>query len=168
MRAADTEALMDDLDRFRTTRGTVEFFDALLEQDADAVLTQLKLTPKHPLAEPIGAWLRARGLAPPPPPTPAEILAAHGITDVEAWIEANKKRMADMEERLSNAVLARESAQRAASVYSGMTVILMGIAILGWLGAIDIIHIVGEAPLSVPDVDKKATGAEAAPEGRGK
>ena len=31
----------------------------------------------------IGAWLRARGLAPPLPPTPAEILAAHGITDVE-------------------------------------------------------------------------------------
>lgn len=168
MRAADTEALMEELDRFRTTRGTVELFDALLDQDADAVLNQLKLTPRHPLAEPLAAWLRARGLVPPPPPTPAEILAAHGITDVEGWIVSNKKRVADMEERLSNAVLARESAQRAASVYSGMTVILLGIAILGWLGAIDIIHVVGEAPLSAPDVDKKATGAEAAPEGRGR
>lgn len=165
-RAADTEALLGGLDRFRTVKGTIEVFDALLDEDVDAVSRALNAAPKHPMLDELSAWLLARGGEPPRPATLLEQLQAHGITDVDAYVAAQQKRIADLEERLGRNVLGRLNAEKNASAYAGVTVILLAVACLGWLAAFGVISISGEKLPTIDDVDKPTEGATAAPERR--
>lgn len=166
MRQPDTEALLSGLDRYRSVRGTVELFDALLEEDVSAVSRELGRAPRHPLGEELRAWLGARGARAPRTPTNDEVLAAHGILDVDDWLADHDKRMHELEERLARASLGRQRAERSASAYAGVTVILLGVAVLGWLAALGVITIGAEKLPTVDDLDQPTQGGAAAPERR--
>jgi hypothetical protein len=134
--AGTTAALLDALDRVREVRGSVPLFDALAAEDAPRVRDALAAWPRHPLYDRVVAWLAARDLPPPELAGPAEALARHGITDVDAWVTTRDRREAELARSLADARAERELALRSANVYALLAALLAAVAIGGWLAAL--------------------------------
>lgn len=152
--ARDTEALLERFERYRETKGTLELFDALCSGNARAVQKALSFALKHPLADEIGAWLERRGLERPRAPTSQEVLEKRGIDDVEAFLQRKEAEVAELRRSLEIASEAARRAQNAASGYAAMCVLLAGVAILGWLAALQILPFVPEGPTPMMEEDE--------------
>ncbi len=154
----DTEALLDALDQFRDVRGTVALFDGLAVRDPNIVLSALAGVPEHPLAGRIAAWLRSRGVEPPPAPTAEQLLARLGIGDVARWVQDQDRALQRLESRLRDVEGARIRAERAANGFAAVAVLLLAAAIFGWLAAF------GVVPFS-PEESVVSPGSKQMPEG---
>lgn len=161
MPAADTEALIDRLDRVREARGTIELFDGLLAEDAEAVAKALAVHLRHPLAQEFSVWLSARGVATPAPPSPAEVAERLGITDLDAHFAEEAKTRARLTTSADEAWKRARRAEAVANAYAAVLVLLVGVAIMGWLAALDALpfRIVPETTIS-PDKEKQASPTE--------
>lgn len=148
---ADTAALLQALERVREVRGSLEIFDGLVRDEPAAVREALAFAPRHPLHDDVAAWLSARGLAPPSPPDVATVLARHGISDLEAFLDERQKT----ERRLGSLLAdARADAARhasAANAYAAVSVLLAAAAFLGWLAAFGVLPFKPEGPVPVPE-----------------
>ena len=146
----DTEGLLDALDQFRDVRGTVALFDGLAVRDPNLVLNALVGVPEHPLAGRIAAWLRGRGVEPPPPPTAEELLARLGIGDVARWVQDQDRALQRLESRLRDVEGARQRAERAANGFAAVSVLLLAGAVLGWMAAFGVLPFSPEKGAVVP------------------
>lgn len=152
----ESEALLDTLDRVREARGSVALFDAVAAGDVAAAVAGLAVNPRHPAAEAVRSWMRARGVEPPAVESATDALVRHGITDVEAWVQASAGREATLTRALEEARAARDLALRSANTYAGVAALLAVLAIVGWLGLLGI-------PLpSLPQPDPAPTEEPAA------
>lgn len=161
MPATDTEALIDRLDRVREARGSIELFDGLVAEDAESVAKTLAVHPRHPLLEEIRVWLAVRGVATPAPPTPAEVAARLGITDLDAVLADEAKTRARLTASADEAWKRARQAEAVANAYAAVLVLLVGVAIIGWLAALDAlpIRIVPETAV-VPEKERGSKKGE--------
>ncbi|MBM4391690.1 MAG: hypothetical protein FJ090_11255 [Deltaproteobacteria bacterium] len=140
---SDTEALLDAIDRVRDARGSIELFDALAAEDAAAVATALARFGRHPLAEPVREWLRARGIEGASLPSPAEVALRLGISDLEAHLETDARERARLARSLGEAWQRAERAETVANAYAAILVVVALAAVLGWLAALGVVPILG-------------------------
>lgn len=153
----DTRALLEALERAREVRGSLPLFDALVRDDAEAFSRALGEHPRHPIAAVGRAWLAARGLPAPTPPSAEERLVALGITDVDAFVE--QARRTERELRRTNADLAAElhAARRLANASSAVCVLLGLLAAAGWAAVLgDLPFPRAASPPTIDDVRQDA------------
>lgn len=162
--ARDTAELLAGLDRFRNAKGSAELYDALLTGTPKRVHDELGRVLRHPIAAEIGEWLRARGVEPPRPPSNDEVLERLGITDVEAYVTKKDAEITRLKSELAIVSSRGSDALKAATGYSATTVLLTGVAILGWLAALGVIPI---NPQIDPTVDKGKDKDQSQQEGNG-
>ncbi len=144
----DTQALLAALDQQRGARGTVELFDSLNEENPLKVGFALARAPLHTLRPELEAWMRQRGAEPPAPPGPSELLLA----ELEARLVA--------QERLARALQRDVEALRglgdgfglSANAYAAVSVVLAGVAALGWAAAFGLLPFTPEGPTPTIDV----------------
>ena len=141
MPAADTEALLDRLDRVREARGSVELFDALLAEQPEGVAKALALHLRHPLLIEVSAWLSARGIEPPTAPGAQAVADRLGITDLESVLAEEAKTRARLTASADEAWKRARRAESVANAYAAVLVLLVGVAITGWLAALDALPI---------------------------
>lgn len=146
----DTAALVEGLERFSTLVGTVELFDALVAESSEQVAAAIGAHPSHPMSAAVLAWLAERGVAGARPPTVAEVLAKHGIVDLEAHLVAESKRVATLQTGLNAAWERADRGEAAANAYAAVLVLCVGLALLGWAAALGV----------VPILDPENTAAE--------
>ncbi|GDX80685.1 hypothetical protein LBMAG42_24960 [Deltaproteobacteria bacterium] len=147
----DTAELVDALQRVHDRPGTLEIFDALIAESPEGVAAALGAFPRHPMAVPLGAWLRARGVEGPRQPTVAEVLAKNGIVDLEAHLSGQAGQVAALQRGLDTAWERVARAEMAANAYAAMLVLFAALAILGWAVALDIVPLFDEvAPPKAP------------------
>jgi hypothetical protein len=132
----ETATLLDALDRVREVRGSVPIFDALVADAPERLRTALAAAPRHPLREPLEAWLLARGVRPMEQESAAEALARHGITDLDAWVADQARRETALARSLDDARAERELALRSANAYALVAALLAAVAIVGWVRAL--------------------------------
>lgn len=155
----ERDQLLDALDQFRDVRGTVALFDGIATRDLAAVARALGESPEHPLAGRVGAWLRAQGVQAPAPPTTDELLARLGIGDVGRWVQDQDRALARMEQRLRDVEAARLRAERAASGFAAVCVILVAVAVLGWAAAYGLVPLGGASSAPAETIQAPMTGA---------
>lgn len=153
---ADTEALLDALDRVREARGSVELFDAIAAGDGEGTRAVLGRFGRHPSAPAVRAWLNARGFEPPSPETTVEALGRHGIDDVEAYVQAAASREATLTRALEEARAARDLALRSANTYALVAALLAVLAIAGWIGLLGLPFPTAPEPTAVGEPDGSA------------
>lgn len=136
-------SLLDDLDRLRDVKGSVEIFDALAVDDAPAVAAALARFPRHPLAAALTQWLAARGLEGPRVPSPAEVATKLGIDDLEAHLDAENQLRTRLERSLEAASSRAERAETVANAYAAILVVVALVAALGWLAALGALPLLG-------------------------
>lgn len=157
----DTAALCEAFERVRERPGTIELFDAVAAEDALAVAAALGRFPRHPFARDLGVWLAARGVDAPERPTPEEILARHGIDDLEARLEADQRDASRLRESLERAFVRAERAESVASAYAAILLLVVGVAVVGWAAALGVLPIFAPPPAEEPRVgDPTSGGAE--------
>ncbi len=144
--ADDTAALLERCDRLRDAPGSVELYDALADGDAEAVGHAYSRWPRHAAAPQVLAWLRARGVEPPPPPSVAEVAAEHGIDDLAGHLRAEAERMGRLRENLERTLQRAERAESVASAYAAVVLLLAAVAALGWAAALGVVPIFEAAP----------------------
>lgn len=156
----DTAELVERLDRVSTVVGTVDLFDALVAESPERVAAALGAHPSHPLAAAVLAWLAERGVAGARPPTAAEVMAKHGILDLEVHLVAESKRVATLQTGLNAAWERAERGENAANGYAAVLVLCVGVALLGWATALGVVPILdpaqpaAEPPSPVRTVDR--------------
>lgn len=166
-RARDTDELLERFERYRDVKGTLELFDALCSGNAYAVRDALMHALKHPMAEDVVAWLARRGVPRPLPPSNVEVLEKRGIEDVDAFLVKKDKEIAELRRALELAQGAAQRAQNAASGYAAASLVLGGVALLGWLAALGVLPFVAEGPTPLRELDGQEQG-DGAEEGRGR
>lgn len=150
----DTEALLDALDRVRDRPGSVDLFDALAANDPPGVQRAAASHPQHPLFAGVAVWLAARGLHSPEPPSVTEVLAKHGITDLEAHLVEEARRTRQHTKGLEEAWARVKRAEMVADAYAAVLVLIVMVAIVGWAVAIDLVPL-GAVP-ELPDTPEGA------------
>lgn len=135
----DTAELVEALQRVHDRPGTLEIFDALIAESPDGVAAALGAFPRHPMAVPLGEWLRARGVEGPRPATVDEVLTKNGILDLEEHLAGQAGQVATLQRGLDTAWARVARAEMAANAYAAMLVLFVGLAILGWAVALDVV-----------------------------
>lgn len=158
--ARDTADLLAGLDRHRNAKGSPEIYDALLTANAGQVRDELGKVLRHPMAEEIHVWLLARGIDPPKPPSNDEVLARLGILDIESVLLKKDAELLRLKNQVTELQNRGSDALKAATGYSFTTVLLAGVAVLGWLAALGVIPINQEV---IPTLDKSKTEQKAGP-----
>lgn len=151
----DTADVLEGLDRNRLAKGSGELYDAILTRSPAEVCAELAKHPRHPVAELLGEWLRARGVEPPPPPSADEVLARLGIPDIEAHLQKKDAEIQKLRRELEDVRSKGSDALRAATGYSFTTVLLVGVAILGWLAALGVLPITPYVPPTLDELQKE-------------
>ncbi len=127
-----TAILLDALERVREVRGSDRLFDALAAESPPQVRDALAAAPRHPLRDRLLAWLLERGIAGPAAEGAAGALARHGITDLDAWIEARDRRELALARGWSESQASQAEAVRAANAYALVAALLAILALVGW------------------------------------
>lgn len=147
----DTQELVEALQRVHDRPGTLEIFDALIAESAEDVAAALGAFPRHPMAMPLAAWLKARGVEGPRPPTVSEVLAKNGILDLEVTLAEQAKQVATLQRGLDTAWARVARAETAANAYAAMLVLFAALAVLGWAVALDVVPLFDDvAPPKTP------------------
>lgn len=149
--ARDTAELLAGLDRHKLARGSAELYDALLYGSPKRVADELRAVQRHPLHEELARWLVARGEQPPAPPSNDEILARLGIEDIEAHLARKDAEIAKLRKELADISTRGHDALKAATGYSFTTVLLAGVAVMGWLAAFGVLPF---SPQVIPTLDE--------------
>jgi len=123
----------------RERPGTAELFDALIEEDAEEVARVHGSFPRHPKAELVGRWLATRGVEGPRPPTVDEVMAAHGILDLEAHLLSVQKQLSVTQRGLDEAWGRANRAETVANAYAAVMVLLVMLTVLGWAAALGVV-----------------------------
>ena len=135
-RPADSERLLEELDRFRDAPGTLRLFDAILAEDVEAVRLALGRALRHPLVDEVHAWLAARGATGPRGATPEEVLAEAGIPDLQAFLSDALAERSRLEATLARLQVEKATVERSASAYAALCVVCAVVAVLGWMAAL--------------------------------
>lgn len=141
-RSMDSEALLALLDRHRYCRGSTDFFDAVMEERVEGVALALSRFPTHPLRVQVVAWLRLREAEVPELPSPTDLL----LGELEERLVLQEKQIRDLSARVEQLSGLGLNSQRVNEVYAGVSVLLVGVAILGWMAAFGILPFVPEGP----------------------
>ena len=143
---ADTQAILDLLDRHRERPGSIELFDALLVADPVPVAGLLARYARHPAAGRLGEWLAARGVAAPPPPSAETILEKHGIEDLEEHLAVNARLLGKLQAGLDEAWGRAERAESVSNALAAVLVLMVFLAVIGWAGALGMFSLFSPAP----------------------
>lgn len=160
----DTAELMAGLDRHKLAKGSPELYDALLHGNPYRVRDELSHFLRHPLAAEFAAWLVARGVEPPRRPSNDEILKALGITDIEATLQKKDSEIAKLRKELDYVQGKGSDALKAATGYSFTSVLMFGVALLGWLAAFGVLPF---SPQVIEKIDTSKPPTQSAPENDG-
>jgi hypothetical protein len=158
-----TATLVASLDRLQQSPGTLALFDALSVDDAAGVARALAAHPRHPLRAEVEAWLVARGVAVPPPPSPADICAERGIDDLAGHLDRLDRQLVVQSRGVEATRERAERAESLANAYAAVLVVVGAIALLGWASALDYLAIV-DPPAPPPRAASPSPTAPAAPE----
>ncbi len=143
----DTVALVAALERVQERPGTLVLFDALAAEAAAAVAEVLAAHPRHPLRESVAAWLAARGVAVPAPPSAAQVCAERGIIDLAEHLDQAQKQAQQAARGIERSVARAERAESLANAYAAVLVVVAAIALLGWGAALDYLSMFEAPPL---------------------
>ena len=150
----DRGALVTRLERFVEFPGTLPLFDVLSLPEGPEMTALVAVVigrfPTHPLAADVRRWLAANGVDA-PPPDPLAVLAELGISDVRVWAERQKREVVTLQRALEDARESRMRAAVAANGYSLVSVLLLGVALLGWAAAFHLWSFSPEGPLPGPN-----------------
>ncbi len=144
-RAADTERLLTALERHRQLRGSVELYDALLEEHAERLQLALGRVPLHPLRPELIQWLLSRGHRLPELPSPSEL----ALAEVEERLEVQQKQIVTLREQVEALQGLGLNSRRITEAYAAMVVLFVGIAVLGWAAAFGLLPFHPEDPTSM-------------------
>lgn len=146
--AADTNAILEALERHKEVRGTLELFDALWTGDPAQVQAAAGAALNHPLSDDVGRWLEARGAARPSKPTNEQELQRRGVTDVALFVDGLRAELAQAKRERDDALLQRSDALKTANGLGVILFLVAGAGVLGWLAAFGAID---WAPLPLPE-----------------
>jgi hypothetical protein len=144
-RAADTEQLLTALERHRQARGSVELYDALLEEHAERLQLALGKVPLHPLRPELIRWLLSRGHRLPELPSPAEL----ALAELEERLEVQQKQITALREQVETLQGLGLHSHRVNEAYAAVVVLFVGIAVLGWAAAFGLLPFHPEDPTSM-------------------
>jgi hypothetical protein len=144
-RAADTEQLLTALERHRQARGSVELYDALLEEHAERLQLALGKVPLHPLRPELIRWLLSRGHRLPELPSPAEL----ALAELEEQLEVQQKQITALREQVETLQGLGLHSHRVNEAYAAVVVLFVGIAVLGWAAAFGLLPFHPEDPTSM-------------------
>ena len=144
-RAADTELLLAALERHRHVRGSVELFDALLEEQAERLQLALGKVPLHPLRPELIQWLLSRGQRLPELPSPTEL----ALAEVEERLQVQERQIDALRTQVEALQGLGLNSRRMAEAYAAMVVLFVGIALLGWAAAFGLLPFHPEDPTSM-------------------